>query len=366
MRRKTLLITTLALLGSMHGLGQATSALDPKLPTVFVIGDSTASNNGNGLAGWGDPFRSYFDGTKINVINLARAGRSSRTFQMEGLWERVVNDLKPGDFVLIQFGHNDAGPLDTGRARGSLPGLGDETKEVTLPNGNKEVVHSYGWYMRKFIADTKAKSATPMVLSLTVRNIWTDGKVERGSGQFGKWAAQIAQSEGVPFLDVTRIIADQYEKMGQEKTKEFFPGDHTHTNAAGAESNAASVVAGLKALKDSPLVAYLSAKGQAATLKPRISLPEPADPKLPSLFLIGDSTVRNGHGDGANGQWGWGDLIGPYFDPSKMNVVNRAVGGLTIPGSGRSNWLALGSGGYQQARMTNVTRSCPKARAHSL
>jgi rhamnogalacturonan acetylesterase len=130
-----------------------------------VIGDSTASNNGNGLAGWGDPFRDYFDQTKINVVNRARAGRSSRTFQTEGLWDRVVSDLKPGDFVLIQFGHNDAGPLDTGRARGSLPDLGDENKEVTMPNGNKEVVHTYGWYMRKFIADTKAKGATPIVLS---------------------------------------------------------------------------------------------------------------------------------------------------------------------------------------------------------
>jgi lysophospholipase L1-like esterase len=295
-------------------------AQNPALPTIFFVGDSTASNSAQGQLGWGDPFASYFDRTKINVVNRARAGRSSRTFLREGLWDRVLTDLKAGDFILIQFGHNDAGPLDTGRARGSIPGTGDETKEVAMPNGSTEVVHTYGWYMRKFVADADAKGATPIVLSLTVRNIWKDGKVERGSGNFGQWAAEIAQSAHAGFVDVTNIISDRYEALGQVKVQQFFPGDHTHTNAAGADFNAAAVTAGLKKLGNARLLASLSNKAR---------LPEPADPKLPSLFLIGDSTVRNGRGDGANGQWGWGDLIGPYFDSSKINVVNRAVGGLS-------------------------------------
>src|SRR6266699_3890094 len=59
-------------------------AADPKLPTIFVVGDSTANNNANGARGWGDPFVSYFDTTKVNVLNRARAGRSSRTFTTEG------------------------------------------------------------------------------------------------------------------------------------------------------------------------------------------------------------------------------------------------------------------------------------------
>jgi len=94
------------------------AVLNPKLPTLFVVGDSTANNRANGALGWGDPFSSYFDTTKINVLNRARAGRSSRTFISEGLWERVLADMKPGDFVLIQFGHNDAGSLNTDRACG--------------------------------------------------------------------------------------------------------------------------------------------------------------------------------------------------------------------------------------------------------
>jgi lysophospholipase L1-like esterase len=168
-------------------------AQNPKLPTLFVVGDSTANNTANGARGWGDPFADYFDTTKINVRNRARAGRSSRTFVTEGLWDKVLGEMKAGDFVLIQFGHNDGGPLDAGRARGSLPGIGEEWQEITTPQGNKETVHTYGWYLRKFIAEAKAKGATPIVLSLTVRNIWQDGKVERGSGKFGQWAAEVAK-----------------------------------------------------------------------------------------------------------------------------------------------------------------------------
>jgi lysophospholipase L1-like esterase len=235
---------------------------NPKLPTLFVVGDSTANNHADGALGWGDPFVAYFDRSKINVLNRARAGRSSRTFLTEGLWERVVQDVKAGDFVLIQFGHNDGGPLDTGRARGSLPGLGEETREVSKPDGTKEVVHTFGWYNRKFIADVKAKGATPIILSLTVRNIWKEGRVERGSGEFREWAEELARAQGVRFVDVTSIVADRYEALGEEKVKPLFGPDHTHTSPAGAEFNAASVVAGLKALKGDPFKKYFSARAK--------------------------------------------------------------------------------------------------------
>ena len=71
--------------------------------------------------------------------------------------------MKAGDFVLIQFGHNDGGPInDSSRARGSLPGLGEETQEIdNQVTGKHEVVHTFGWYMRKFIADTRAKGRRP-------------------------------------------------------------------------------------------------------------------------------------------------------------------------------------------------------------
>jgi lysophospholipase L1-like esterase len=301
-------------------------------PSIWVVGDSTANNANH--RGWGDPFADYFDQTKVHTINRARGGRSSRTFITEGLWENVRAELKPGDTVLIQFGHNDGGPPDKDRARGSLAGTGEESKEFTLPNGNHETVYTFGHYMQKMVAETKAAGANPVILSLTVRNIWTDGKVERGSGQFGAWSAEIAKAEGIPFLDVTNAVADQYEKMGETKVRLWFPEDHTHTSPEGADFNAGMVVAALKGI-NSPLVSMLSEKGKAVERYPvllntfDLRLPVPRDPKLPTLFLIGDSTVRNGRGDGANGQWGWGEPLLDRFDPNKVNVVNRAVGGLS-------------------------------------
>jgi lysophospholipase L1-like esterase len=195
------------------------------------------------------------------------------------------------------------------------------------------VVHTFGWYIRKFVIDTKAKGANPIVLSPTVRNIWQDGNVERGtgSGRFGKWSQQVADAEKVPFLDATNIIADAYEIMGQTQIIPLFPVDHTHTGQAGADLNASFIVAGLKGMR-SPLAQLLSDKGAAVVAAPnlaRLHLPEPANPKLPAIFLVGDSTVRNGGGDGGGGQWGWGEPLFDLFDADKVNVVNRAVGGLS-------------------------------------
>jgi len=308
--------------------------LDTNLPAIFIAGDSTAARGaGEAQQGWAVPFANYFNPTKVSVINRARGGRSSRTFITEGLWDRLIAETKPGDIVLIQFGHNDAGAInDASRARGSIRGLGEETQEIdNLLTKKHEVVHTFGWYMRKMIADTKAKGATPIVLSLTVRNEWKDGNVERGSGRYSQWAAEIAKTERVQFVDVTSLVADKFEAMGEARVKELYPRDHTHFNSVGADLHAAAVVSGLKGLRPNPARQFLSAKGEAVPADEFawLKLPRPANAALPSLFLIGDSTVRNGRGDGVNGQWGWGDYVGRYFDLEKINVVNRAVGGLS-------------------------------------
>lgn len=240
--------------------------LNPALPTLFVAGDSTAARGrGERQQGWAEPFANYFDLSKINIANRARGGRSSRTFVTEGLWAQLLADLKPGDFVLIQFGHNDGSPVNEDasvppaarRARGSLPGLGDETREVdNIITEKHEVVHTFGWYLRKMIADTQAKGATPIVLSLTIRNVWKDGKLERAS-RHSQWSAQTAAATGVSFFDLSTAVADQFEKLGAEKTAALYPQDHTHFNAAGADLHAATVVAGLKKLPALSLARFL-------------------------------------------------------------------------------------------------------------
>ena len=247
--------------------------INPKLPTIFIASDSTAAPS-NGGGGWGVPFATFFDPAKVNVVNDARGGRSSRTFITDGTWDKLLADVKSGDIVLIQFGHNDVGVVNQVppgskeplRARGSLPGLGEETQEIdNVVTHKHEIVHTFGWYMRKMINETRAKGAMPIVLSLTVRNNWKDGKVERGLGEYRKWAEEIAEHEGVAFVDLTSILADEYDKMGEAAVKRFFPRDNTHANAEGSEFCAASIVAGFKALKDDPLAPYLSAKAAEVT-----------------------------------------------------------------------------------------------------
>jgi lysophospholipase L1-like esterase len=250
---------------------RAAPPLDPRLPTLFVVGDSTAADNGTPLAvGWGIPFTGFFDTTKINVANRARGGRSSRTFITEGLWDKVRHELKPGDIVLLQFGHNDAGAInDASRARGSVHSLGEETVEIdNLLTKKHEIVHTFGWYMRKMITETKAAGATPVVLGLTVRDIWQGGKVERGPEDYSVLSAQVARSQQISFLDLTSLIADRYEREGQARAHAYFPRDHTHTNLAGATINATLVVSALKQLPGLGLADKFSAQGRAVAAAP--------------------------------------------------------------------------------------------------
>jgi lysophospholipase L1-like esterase len=224
-------------------------------PTLFIAGDSTAADGAPGAVGWGKHLGEFFDPPKMKVVNRARGGRSSRTFITEGHWDRLLGEVKAGDLVLIQFGHNDAGAVnDRRRARGSLRGLGYETEEIdNLMTKQHEVVHTFGWYLRKMVADTRAKGATPILLSLTVRNIWKDGKVERGSGRYGEWSRAVAESERMAFIDLTKLVADRYEELGEDAVKALFPKDHTHTSDEGALLNARLVVAGLKLLPGNPV-----------------------------------------------------------------------------------------------------------------
>ena len=220
--------------------------------------------------GWGDPLVDEFDPAKINVVNRAIGGRSSRTFLTEGRWDAVMAHLKPGDFVLMQFGHNDGGKLNDDRCRASLRGNGEESEAIIrITDKQPENVRTYGWYLRKYIADTRSKGATPIVASLIPRNIWQDGKVGRANQSFGLWAKQAAESEDACFIDFNNILADSYEKIGPEKTASLFAGtDHTHTAAAGAAFNAAIMAREIRYLQKCEL-------GKALF---------PADLWLPSIF----------------------------------------------------------------------------------
>ena len=231
----------------------------PSKPVIYLIGDSTVHNSDKETWGWGSILGDYFDLDKISVNNQAMAGRSTRTFIKENRWHRVDSMLKKGDYVLMQFGHNEGSKPDTNKAgyRGVLKGTGEDTVGLTWPNGTKETVYSYGHYLRKFIRETKAKGATPIVLSMIPRNEFREGKVLRADKDYGKWAKEIAEQEKVQFINLNGITADKYDAWGADSVKKFFPADHTHPNKMGATVNAQSVVEGIKANKSIQLNKYL-------------------------------------------------------------------------------------------------------------
>jgi len=228
-------------------------------PVLYIIGDSTVRNSNRPQAGWGEMMGEMLDTSQISISNQAMAGRSTRTFVKEKRWDKVLSTLKAGDFVIMQFGHNEGSRPDTSRAgyRGVLRGLGEDTVNLVWKDSTVETVHTYGWYLRKFVRDARAKGATPIICSMIPRNQFVDGKVKRANNDFGKWASEVAASEGAYFIDLNAITADKYDVMGPEEVKKFFPGDHTHTNVDGARVNAASVTEGIKQLKELPLKKYI-------------------------------------------------------------------------------------------------------------
>lgn len=296
-------------------------------PVLFLVGNSTMrtgtmGNGDNGQWGWGYFMPEYFDKNKVTVENHALGGMSSRTFYNR-LWQDVLTGIRPGDWVIIELGHNDNGPYDSGRARASIPGIGNDSLPVTIKEtGDKETVYTYGEYMRRYIRDVRARGGNPILMSLTPRMAWDDKdstKVTRVNKTFGLWAKQVAEAEGVPFVDLNEISARKFERFGKEKVKTMFYIDRIHTSEFGARNNAESAVEGLKGLADVPLKDWM--------------LPEPVDsvtgatrkPGQPMLFTIGDSTVKNK--DNGDSMWGWGSVIAELFDTTRIAVENHAMAG---------------------------------------
>ena len=255
---------------------------------IFLCGDSTGKNedkNPDGMWGWGALAYTVFDENKCTFINCAKAGRSTRTYINENRWEEVYRTLRPGDYVLIQFGHNDIGGIDNEKERGVIATSNDTCHVYkSHASGKYEVVYSFGWYLKKMIQDCKEKGATPIILSFTPRNEWHAGEgnvvgkfcpvlenknrqyIERRNDNYiTEWDKQIAEETGVEFVDIHNISADFLDQKcgkttstqkAKKKASQYFNHDHTHTSFIGAKNNALSLAKGLNAI-NSPLKAYL-------------------------------------------------------------------------------------------------------------
>ena len=151
-------------------------------PVLFLVGNSTMrtgtlGNGNNGQWGWGYYANEYYDEKKITVENHALGGTSPRTFYTN-FWKPVLEAVQKGDYVFLELGHNDNGPIDSIRARSSYRPNGtlevrDDSAEVyNKVTKKREMVYTFGTYTRKFISEISAKGATPVLFTLTPRNAY--------------------------------------------------------------------------------------------------------------------------------------------------------------------------------------------------
>ena len=191
--------------------------------TIHLMGDSTMAEKdltgGNPERGWGMMFQNFLD-SDFHVVNYAQNGRSTKSFIDRGLWGKVYDALQPGDYVFIQFGHNDA--------------------KVDDPERYAPAFGAYQENLRTFIRGAREKGATPVLLTPLARRWFKDGRLDRNCHKdYPAAMKQVADEMGVTLLDITSASLDWLEGLGDEASKAYFmistgKDDNTHTIARGA------------------------------------------------------------------------------------------------------------------------------------
>lgn len=219
----------LILLAMMLTLQNCTG--DRKSFTIYTIGDSTMADKAPEAfpeTGWCQGLSSYF-GPGVTVRNHAVNGRSTKSFIDEGRWKAVADSLKPGDYVFIQFGHNDEKDYDTTR--------------YTTPFG------SYKANLVRFVNETRSRGATPVLFTSIVRRNFNDeGILVATHGDYPAAVRMVADSLNVAFIDHEKLTGDWVISLGDEASREYFvwtsPDDHypegrrdnTHLSQKGADA----------------------------------------------------------------------------------------------------------------------------------
>jgi lysophospholipase L1-like esterase len=233
-------IIRLLLVCSLTGILGAWMML-PKSVAVHLIGDSTMSIKevrAYPETGWGMPFAYLFDST-VTIHNHAKNGRSTRTFISENRWQPVVDALQEGDYVFIQFGHNDESK--------------EKTDRYTTPE-------EYQTNLTRFIQETRAKKATPILLTPVSRRKFVNGTATETHQEYAALVRMVAVKEKSILIDLDAKSRALYQQYGEEKSKLLFlqlePGQHpnypdgktdnTHFNELGARLIAELVLAELR------------------------------------------------------------------------------------------------------------------------
>ena len=171
--------------------------------TIWLAGDSTMAQkeaNKRPETGWGEALQPCFDSTQVRVANRAMNGRSTKSFVAEGRWKAIVDSLKPGDYVLIEFGHND--------------------EKVNMPVGSPPA--EFGANLARFVDEVRAKKATPVLLTPVARRKWQDGKLVDTHGEYPGVVRTVAKEKGTAFVDMTELSARVLERYGPDSSTTLF------------------------------------------------------------------------------------------------------------------------------------------------
>ncbi|RPI06438.1 MAG: rhamnogalacturonan acetylesterase, partial [Ignavibacteriae bacterium] len=225
-------------------------ALDSPV-TVFTIGDSTMApydtSNNNPQRGWAQMLPQFFD-NGVTVVNAARGGRSSKSFYNEGLWSAVITQVKSGDYVFIQFAHND---------------------EKTDTAYQTDPWTSYSDYLTRYATETRAKGGIPIFFTPICRRYFgADGKITAtgrhnigpgdSAGNFPMAMRALAVRLNVPLIDLTVKTEALDEAYGAGPSADLFiPTDQTHPNILGATIIARYATLGLKEQNVFPLASHV-------------------------------------------------------------------------------------------------------------
>jgi len=230
-------------------------APDQKKIKIFLAGDSTMSiksEKSYPKTGWGMPFIHFWN-DNLTVVNKAKHGRSTKTFLSEGLWKQIMDEASAGDYVFIQFGHNDE--------------VKSKVNSYTTPD-------EFTGNLKKFIGDAREKKMIPVLLTPVARRKFdAEGKIEETHKEYSNLVRKLAAEEKLLFIDLDTPSMQLYQQFGVEQSKLLFcqlkPGEHpnypdgkddnTHFNELGARLIAQLVLKEIRAIIPD-LVPYITAK----------------------------------------------------------------------------------------------------------
>ncbi|TDL15683.1 rhamnogalacturonan acetylesterase [Rickenella mellea] len=209
--------------------------------TLYLVGDSTMAigGGGSGTEGWGQVLAPFFT---IPVVDKAIAGRSARSYTTEGHFNDLFAIVKSGDWVVIEFGHND-GTSNPDNGRSDCPGNSVTATCTVVDNGVSVVTHTFNFYVQNAVTTLASKGVKTVVSSVTPDNGFPFGPAS--SNRFVGFASLAASRTGADFVDHYSYVVQAYNALGEKTVNTFYPIDHTHTSAAGALVVAEAFVKGL-------------------------------------------------------------------------------------------------------------------------